>query len=385
MTVVMNESGMRPALRRIVARLAPVALLAAALAASAPARSADARTATPPITSGATAKARDLLAGFYARANRTVDRVAIGQQMITYRYGKKTDPAAWYGDWLKIMQKRLPLPEIMGGELSDLMRYGDFFPNQNALNEMIRHGRAGHIVTLVWHPDNPVDGGAFGTPVGTAELQNMVKDDTATGQRWQVQLDRAAAVLRQFANADVPVLFRPLHEQNGTFFWWGDDGQSGDALSRRRAAWTAVWRDMVTDLTQTKGLKNLLFVFGTDMVDYAEVVPPLTYYPGADMVDMVSIDTYDDALDLAGTKRGRAYYDQLVGTGKPFGLSEFGHGFDTPGRTWDARTLTRRLRDSYPKAVFAVAWYSSEEALFGLGDLAFTKQMMADPLIDTQP
>lgn len=347
---------------------------------------------TTPISKVNSAATKALLADLHSRPGRSTDRVAIGQQLITYLYGPKTDPNAWYGDWLQLEQGGFPLPEVMGGELSDLMSYPGFEPNRNAINELIRHGQTGHIVTLVWHPDNPTSG-AFGKPISTANLRSMVKDSTKVGQRWQTQLDRAAAVLRKFRNAGVPVLFRPLHEQNGDFFWWGHNGSRGAALRGRQAAWAAMWQDMVTELTVRKGLDNLLFVFGTNQVNYDGVAPPLTYYPGGRWVDVVSIDVYDEELDLAGSTRGIQHYAALVGTGKPFGLAEFGQSYNDKGTgidgsTWNAQTLVKRIRDSYPRTVFAIAWYSSVEGgnpyVFALPDVSFTMKLLSDPLIDTQ-
>ena len=140
-----------------------------------------------------------------------------------------------------------------------------------------------------------------------------------------------------------------------------------------------MWRDMVTELTVRKGLNNLIFVFGTNQLNYAGVAAPLTYYPGARWADAVSIDVYDEQLDLAGSARGRQHYAALIGTGKPFGLSEFGQSFGPNGTgpnaaDWDARTLTRRVRDSYPRTAFAIAWYSSVEGgdayVFALPDVS---------------
>jgi len=346
----------------------------------------------PPVTVGASPKAAALLAKFYARAGKKKNRVAIGQQMPTYEYGSKNDPSSWYGAWLEMKREHLPLPEIMGGELSDLMSYDGFSPNRNALRELLKHGKK-HIVTLVWHPSNPVAGGDFSTPVSTAELENMTNPATPTGAAWRVQLDRAAAALAPFAARDIPVVFRPLHEQNGNFFWWGHNGATGADLVVRQSAWTDLWQDMVTYLTVTKGLKNLLFVFGTNQVNYAEVVPPLTYYPGSSLVDLVSIDVYNDKLNLAGGQSGLEYYQQLISTGKPFGLSEFGQSAGNNGtgkgaQNWDARLLATRLKHAYKQAVFATAWYSSSEGkhsfIFALPDVAHTRELLKNPIIDTQ-
>ena len=125
------------------------------------------------------------------------------------------------------------------------------------------------------------------------------------------------------------------------------------------------------------------------------MVPPLTFYPGAGWADVVSIDIYDEQLDFGGNQRGVQHYTALIGTGKPFGLAEFGQSFGDNGTgpggaNWDARILAQRVRDSFPRTAFAIAWYSSVEGVppqayvFALPDVSFTPQLLNDPLIDTQ-
>ena len=46
-------------------------------------------------------------------------------------------------------------------------------------------------------------------------------------------------------------LLGPMHEQNGTFFWWGHDGTSGSDLRARQAAWTFLWRKLMYEMTVT--------------------------------------------------------------------------------------------------------------------------------------
>ncbi|MBI4909995.1 MAG: hypothetical protein HY820_40625 [Acidobacteria bacterium] len=354
----------------------------------------DTPVATFPISTGMgiTTAASKLLQDLHSRPDKTSGRVAIGQQLITWQYTDRNDPNGWYNAWRKLELNGSPLPKIMGGELSDLMSYPGFSANEGAANELVRHGLAGHIVTLVWHPANPTNG-YYSDPISTADLRNMVNPQTEIGRRWQTQLDRAGAALRRFYNAGVPVLFRPLHEQNGTFFWWGHNGSSGKALQERQAAWIAMWTHMVRELNTRQGLTNLLFVFGTNQVNYEGVAAPLTYYPGGAYADLVSIDAYENELNLAGNDRGYQHYSSLVGTGKPFGLSEFGQAFDESGTgpnaaAWDARVLVTRVTDSYPRTAFAVAWYSSLENgtrfLFALPDVSFGRDLLRNDLIQTQ-
>jgi DNA-binding beta-propeller fold protein YncE len=354
--------------------------------------------ATSPISASVSASAEALLADLHARPARSTHRVAIGQYLVAWLNPdrSKADPHGWYKDWLKLEQASLPLPIVMGAELSELVQNATVEPIELVLNptaELIRHGRAGNMVTLVWHPSHP-GGGDQRKPIGTADLRTMADPAAELGLSWQAELDRAAAVLQAFKMAGVPVLFRPLHEQNGNFFWWGHDGSKGVALRERQAAWAALWRGMVHRLTADKELDNLLFLFAANHVTWDGIAPPLTYYPGADWVDAVGIDVYSDELNLGGGSRGRRHYTALAGTGKPFGLAEFGQSFDGNAGTgpnatsWDARTLAQRVRDSYPRTVFAVAWYSSVQDgvsyVFALPDVAFTQELLSDPLIDAQ-
>lgn len=348
-------------------------------------------TKTTPVDPNATAAAKALLADLHSRPGKAGKRVAIGQQLNDFSYEGPNHPAYFYADWLQMEAWGCPLPLIMGGELKNYFSYDNFSPNVNARNKLIEHGQAGKIVTLVWHPQRPSAGGD--TPMAAAELEQMVDDNTAVGQAWQTQLNRAAAALQVFEDAGVTVLFRPLHEQNGDFFWWGDNGSRGEERRRRQAAWVAMWRDMVRELTVTKGLHNLVFLFGSNQVNYEGVVPPLSYYPGSAHVDAVGIDLYDEELDMAGSQRGLQHYSALTGTGKPFGLSEIGQSFDgngtgAGGEQWDANTLVTRINDSYPRMAFAVAWYSSVQDgkpfVFALPDVSNGKAMMQNALIHTQ-
>jgi mannan endo-1,4-beta-mannosidase len=221
----------------------------------------------------------------------------------------------------------------------------------------------------------------------------MADPSTKLGKGWLTELDKAAGILQAFEDAGVAILFRPLHEQNGNFFWWGHDGSGGAALLERQVAWAAVWRGLVQRLTVDKGLDNLLLAFAANRVSWEAVAPPLTYYPGAGWVDVVGIDIYDDELNLGGAERGLRHYAALVATGKPFGLTEFGQHYGGTGTgpgaaSWDARTLAARVRDSYPRTALAVAWYSSVQGgasyVLALGDVAHTQELLADPLVDTQ-
>lgn len=91
-------------------------------------------------------------------------------------------------------------------------------------------------------------------------------------------IDAIAVQLRKFADADVPVIWRPLHEAAGGFFWWG--AQTG-------LDYVELWRLVYDRLVTHHGLHNLIWVW-----TYEPASDPLAWYPGDDYVDVVSRDVY---------------------------------------------------------------------------------------------
>ena len=93
-------------------------------------------------------------------------------------------------------------------------------------------------------------------------------------------------IVAMFAKAvEKPFFFRPLHENTGSWFWWGADHCSPDEFK-------ALWRYIVEYLRDTKGVHNLLYAYSPgsenkDAKEYGE------RFPGDDLVDLVGVDMYD--------------------------------------------------------------------------------------------
>ncbi len=347
--------------------------------------------AVDPLASAAT---NGLLQTLQSRAGLSKGRVLLGQEMPTFESGK----AEWYRVFTRLRRRKLPEPVVMGAEL-DSIRDGK---NDTAISTMITHAHAGGVLELDWHPNDPVDNSFPGAPITPAQMTQLTQPGTTLYNTWHANLDGAAATLAKFQAAGVPVLFRPLVEMNGVkFFWWSDDGSTGAPHAARIQAFAALWQDMVHYLTVTKGLHNLLFLYSPNAVGCDCAVPAMTYYPGSAYVDAVGIDVYDNDLVIGRTPdddRGLTTYQDMVAAGKPFGFSEFGQGPNAAGngtgslgRSWDARTLVERVRDSYPAVAFATAWYSTYNSrgratyVYELSDLTDVARLLRDPLIKTLP
>jgi mannan endo-1,4-beta-mannosidase len=91
-------------------------------------------------------------------------------------------------------------------------------------------------------------------------------------------LDIVAGYLKTLADEGVPILWRPLHESSGKWFWWGYSGPK---------ACKALYRLMFDRFTKYHGLNNLIWVWTTD-----EAGDALSWYPGDDCVDIIGRDYY---------------------------------------------------------------------------------------------
>ena len=189
-------------------------------------------------------------------------------------------------------------PAIYGADLMDFSssRIARGADPKGIVEDVLRHARGGQAVTLSWHWNAPAhlldamgkrpDGRAddrrwyrgFNADASTFDLAIALASPSSPEYRLIVSdIDAVAAPLRRLADAGVPVLWRPLHEADGGWFWWGAKGPG---------PFVALWRLMHDRLTRVHGLHNLIWVYShTNKVDRR-------WYPGDGFVDVVGIDAY---------------------------------------------------------------------------------------------
>lgn len=208
-------------------------------------------------------------------------------------------------------------------------------PNQVA----IAYWRSGGLVTVSAHlydPANPQRGGLRDQGV---DLADLLAAGTAAHRRWTQELDELAAGLLELKQAGVVVLWRPFHEMNGGWFWWG---------KKDPAAFVRLWRSMFDYFSREKGLDNLLWVYAPN-----EGANAADYYPGDAHVDIVGLDAYTDFVDQSHI-RG---YPEITRLPKPFGFTEYGpHGAENPPGNYDYRRFLRGVEAQFPRAVLFLSW-----------------------------
>jgi len=117
---------------------------------------------------------------------------------------------------------------------------------------------------------------------------SITKAYDLTTKKWKTDSDEYKAIMKDMGivadsllviqEAGAAVLWRPLHEAAGKWFWWGTDGAE---------ACVALYRLMFDFFVNTKGLHNLIWVWTTD-----EAADALDWYPGDEYVDVVGRDYY---------------------------------------------------------------------------------------------
>ena len=194
------------------------------------------------------------------------------------------------------------LPAIRGYDLMDM----DKKKGDDQVRRAVQWAKsAGCIITMCWHwyaPDNMDDmencDWSFYYKTTTYDhktsfdLLKAVEYGTSEYRFAVSRIDKAAEALREFEKENIPVLFRPLHEANGDWFWWS----LGGAENFRK-----LWQIMYDRYTNVYGLDNLIWVLGyshLSISDYArggkEIIyyPEEDWYPGDKYVDIAGADSY---------------------------------------------------------------------------------------------
>lgn len=169
----------------------------------------------------------------------------------------------------------------------------------------------GGIPTVTYHWNVPTDGkgstaAAFyvestgNTPFTNFSVTNAVKE--GTWEREQIDKDLAllAEQFQKIQDAGVPVIFRPLHEAEGAWFWWGAEGPE---------ACKALYHYLYETLTEQYGIHNLIWEWTS-----STNVTAADWYPGDDYVDMVSIDKYNAVNYQPNESAISASFYSLVGS-----------------------------------------------------------------------
>lgn len=162
--------------------------------------------------------------------------------------------------------------------------------------------KAGGLIAACWHWNVPVTEGATDFKCLKNEtdfdISEALKEGTVANQIIVSDLGKLADYLLLLQKKNIPVLWRPLHEAAGKWFWWGKDA----------ASYKSLWK-LMYETFQKKGLNNLIWIWTSETNDES-------WYPGDEYVDIIGRDIYQKST-VEGLKKDfdwliKAYPDKLI-------------------------------------------------------------------------
>jgi len=180
-------------------------------------------------------------------------------------------------------------PSVFGWEIGNIgnSKNLDGVPFDSIRTYIKRVHQMGGINTISWHASYPVS---------NHDAWNLTDIEIFSilpgGKYHSLLLEKLNLVaiflstLKDDNGIQIPIIFRPWHEMNGNWFWWGSSTCSDEYYRQ-------LFRFTVKYLRNNKGLKNLLIAFSPDN-NFNSKEDFLKRYPGDDYVDILGIDDYSD-------------------------------------------------------------------------------------------
>lgn len=205
----------------------------------------------------------------------------------------------------------------------------------NAINWYNSNGKK-PIIEFHWHWHSPSGGvvgkNTFYTDSTTFDVSEAVTSGTAENVATLHDIDAIAVQLKTLRDAGVPIIWRPLHEASGTWFWWSAKGAGN---------YKALWNIMYERLVNYHGLHNLIWTWTGD---------DAAWYPGNDKVDILGIDAYPGNFNYTINKVSYDKIYNISGGTKLLALTENGPIPD----------IDQALNNGAPWAFF-MSWYDVKE------------------------
>ncbi|MBQ8207913.1 MAG: hypothetical protein IJZ89_04170 [Clostridia bacterium] len=284
------------------------------------------------------------------------DIVIVGEQL-----PGKTRAGIFEETVLKYEDETGEKPGIIGVDLAcygiDLMETDDLSWS-SYICDMVDYCADGGIITISAHWENPSGNygdkprvrGNFGY-VNTLEgyqqaFTDLITEGTEYNTFFKKELDENIRFLKALQDNGVPVIWRPLHEANGNFFWFCIRQSS---ITLDASYFVNVWK-YVYEYFSDSGMENLIWCYApnysTNVDNKHGYHMSNTYlYPGDEYCDMVGVDWYSGG-ELEITTNNN--YRELVNTAnKPSAITEFGPGGDILAETHEGQSELYNCMDLY--------------------------------------
>jgi beta-glucosidase len=236
-------------------------------------------TGQTPVTQNASPESRALLNYIYSQ------------------YGKKTLSGQMWSPWAKndeiqtVFEITGKYPAIRGQD------YINEKANKHENELAIEWWKAGGIPTIMWHWGAPSIGEGYENSKKEINIDSCFISGTKQYIAMWSDLKRIADHLTELRDANVPVLWRPMHECDGNWFWYGKQG--GERFVK-------LWKTMFDYFSKERKLNNLIWVVCHTGNPSAEWDPGKAYY------DIAGGDTYGKGIQAALFNKLKAIHGEAI-------------------------------------------------------------------------
>lgn len=183
-----------------------------------------------------------------------------------------------------IKDKTGKMPAVRGFDFMNYRGNGLLWDDYCAERVIEWYKEKNGIPTVCWHWFSPANIGkkgdsSFYTKDTTFSISKALTPGTVENKAMLNDIEFMARKFKQLQDAGVPVLFRPLHEAEGAWFWWGAEGPENCVK---------LYRLLFDKFTNEYKLNNLIWVWTSYTYDTSP-----KWYPGDDVVDIVGYDKYN--------------------------------------------------------------------------------------------
>ncbi len=214
----------------------------------------------------------------------------------------------------------------------------------------------GGVTTVAWHFSNPVseDGFYWKDSISQPAVRAIIPGGEAH-EKYKTILRGIGEWAHSVQGADgklAPVIFRPFHEFDGDWFWWGKPHTT-------RQEFISLWRFTVSYLRDSLQVHNFIYAFSPDN-NFITEAEYLERYPGDAWVDLLGTDNYGDlgrnhyAVDSAALKL-KIVADYAAKAGKLAAFTETGLE-SVPDTTWWTRTLLKAMKTHRLRLTYVLVW-----------------------------
>lgn len=254
-------------------------------------------------------------------------------------------------------------PAVIGIDLSGFSGYSSEVIERSKRNvQKIAEDtyNRGGVITIAWHFSNPVSGGGFywKDSVSKPAVKYIIPGGEAHAQYKEILKGIGVWATNTKGNDGkaVPMIFRPFHEFDGGWFWWG-------APHCTRDEFISLWRFTVSYLRDSLNVHNFIYAFSPDN-RFSSEAEYLDRYPGDKWVDMVGVDNYGDmgrdGYNIeAATKKLKIVSDYALKKNKLAAFTETGLE-SIPNATWWTDVLLKIMKSNNMQLAYVLVWRNDQ-------------------------